>query len=142
MSILEFPRETGLPLKWAGRSGTPSRQSREIDPPVPITRVEGAQMKWCQEPRCSPPVRPACRGTFGVPLRVLIPFRTSRGNMELLLRRCSGQGAHLATTRDPRGFSRVVAWFSSYDGEISLPLVLAHEVQSSVRLARESWGLL
>ena len=30
-------------------------------------------------------------------------------------------------TREPRGFSRVAAGFSSYEGEFSLPLVLDHE---------------
>ena len=30
----------------------------------------------------------------------------------------------------------------SYDGEFRLPLVLAQEVQSSIQLVRESWGLL
>ena len=35
----------------------------------------------------------------------------------LLLRRCSGKGLHLAMTGEPRGFSRVTAGFSSYDGE-------------------------
>ena len=38
---------------------------------------------------------------------------------------CSGQGPHLAMTGEPRGFSRVVAGFSSYDGDLSLPLGLA-----------------
>lgn len=42
-----------------------------------------------------------------------------------LLRRCSGQGPHLAKTLDPRGFSRVAAGFSTYDGDFRLPLVLA-----------------
>ena len=28
------------------RSGTPSRQSRGVDPPVEIRRVDGAQRKW------------------------------------------------------------------------------------------------
>src|SRR5574337_731570 len=32
-----------------GRSGTPSRQSRGVDPPVEIRRVEGAQRKWCRK---------------------------------------------------------------------------------------------
>ena len=32
-----------------GRSGTPSRQSRGVDPPVETRRVEGAQRKWCRE---------------------------------------------------------------------------------------------
>ena len=41
------------------------------------------------------------------------------------LRRCGGQGAHSAKTMEPRGFSRVAAGFSSYDGDLSLPLGLA-----------------
>ena len=45
--------------------------------------------------------------------------------MGLLLRRCSGKGLHLAMTGEPRGFSRVGAGFSSYDGEFRLPVVLA-----------------
>ena len=61
---LEFPSETGLILRCAGNVGTPCRQSRGIDPPVAIRWGEGAQMRWCREPRCSPPVRPVCRGTF------------------------------------------------------------------------------
>ena len=71
-----------------------------------------------------------------------VPFHTSRRNVGLLLRRCSGQGPHLAMTREPRGFSQVTAGSLSYDGEFRLPLVLAQEVQSSIRLARESWELL
>ena len=43
----------------------------------------------------------------------------------LPLRRHSGQEAHLAKTLEPRGFSRVAAGFSSYDGDFRLPLVLA-----------------
>ena len=39
--------------------------------------------------------------------------------------RRDGKGLHLAMTGEPRGFSRVTAGFSSYDGEIRLPLVLA-----------------
>ena len=54
-----------------------------------------------------------------------IPFRTSRRNVGLLLRRCRGQGPHLAMTGEPRSISRVVAGFSSFDGEYSLPHVLS-----------------
>ena len=43
----------------------------------------------------------------------------------LLLRRFSGKGLRLAMTGEPRGFSRVAAGFSSYDGECRMPLVLA-----------------
>src|SRR5574341_744472 len=45
-------------------------------------------------------------------------------------------------TGEPRGFSRGVAGFSNYDGEFRMPLVLAQEIQSSIRVAKESWGLL
>ena len=61
-----------------------------------------------------------CRGTFEGASRVPIPFRTSRRNVGLLLRRCRGQGPHLGMTGEPRGVSRVVAGFSSFDGEYSL----------------------
>ena len=124
-----------------GRSRTHCRQSRGIDPLVAIGRGYGAQMKWSREPQCSSRMIPVCRRTFGVALGCQVPFPTSRRNVGLLLRRCSGQGPHLAMTREPRGFSRVAAGFSSYDGDFRLPLVLAQEVQSSIRLARESWGL-
>ena len=43
---------------------------------------------WCQEPRCSPRVRPVCRGSFGVASRVKITvsqFKTERGtSLEML----------------------------------------------------------
>ena len=45
--------------------------------------------------------------------------------MGFLSRRCKEQGPHLAMTGEPRGFSQVVAGFSSYDGELRKPLVLA-----------------
>ena len=71
-----------------------------------------------------------------------VPFGPPILNVRLLLRRCTGKGLHLAKTGEPRGFSRVAAGFSSYDGEFRMPLVLAQEVQSSIRLAMDSWGLL
>ena len=54
-----------------------------------------------------------------------VPFPPPILNVGLLLRRCSGKGLHLAMTGDPRGFSRVAAGFSSYEGEFRMPLVLA-----------------
>ena len=107
------------------RSGTPSRHSRGINTPVAITRAEGAQMKWFREPRCSFRVRPVCRGILRLHQGCQVPFRTSRQKVGLLLSRCSGQGPHLALMGEPRGFSRVAAGFSSYDGDLRLPLGLA-----------------
>ena len=54
-----------------------------------------------------------------------VPCLTSRRIMGLRLRRRGGQGPHLAKRWEPRGFSRVAAAFSSYDGDLSLPLGLA-----------------
>ena len=56
--------------------------------------------------------------------RCQVPFRTSRWNMGLLLRHCIRKGLHLAMTGEPRGFSQVAVGFSSYDGELSMPLLL------------------
>ena len=53
------------------------------------------------------------------------PFRPSGRNRGLPLRRRRGQGPHLAKSWEPRGFSRVAAGFSSYDGYLRLPLGLA-----------------
>ena len=36
---LEFPRESSLILRFAGKVGNPCRQSRGIDPPVMCVRV-------------------------------------------------------------------------------------------------------
>ena len=46
---LECRRETGLILRCDRRSGTPSRQSRGVDPPVQIRRVEEAPRKCCRK---------------------------------------------------------------------------------------------
>ena len=67
-------------------------------------------MEWTEQ---APIPTPCSKNPFNIP------------NVGLLLRRCSGKGLHLAMTGEPRGFSRVTAGFSSYDGEFRLPLVLA-----------------
>ena len=46
---LECLRESGLILRCDRRSGTPSRKSRRVDPPVEIRRGEVAQRKWCRK---------------------------------------------------------------------------------------------
>ena len=60
------PRETGLLLRCARKAGNPFQTCRGIDSPVALRRGEGAQMKRCRDPRCSPRGNQACRGTFGV----------------------------------------------------------------------------
>ena len=82
-------------------------------------------MMWCGEHGCYPRVRPVCWGTLGVPSWVPSTVLHFSRNVGLILRRCGGQGPHAAKTMEPRGFSRVAAGFSSYDGDFRLPLGLA-----------------
>ena len=99
-------------------------------------------------------LRLSCAGKLGVPLErdwyveelfelhqgCQVRFRISRGNVVFHLRRCSGKGPHLAMTGEPRGFSWVSVRFSSSDGEIREPLVLAREVQSPFELRKGAGG--
>ena len=74
--------------------------------------------------------------------RYQVPFRVSRRKLGFLLRYCSGKGLHLAIMGKPHGFSRVAVGFSSYNGELRMPLVLAQGSPISIQVAREGWGLL
>ena len=74
---LECLRETGLILRWTGRSGTPSRQSRGVDPPVQIRRGGRAQRRGAGKPQCSSRGRPGFRGTLWVASRVPSALSTS-----------------------------------------------------------------
>ena len=92
-------------------SGTPSRQSSGIDPPVEMRRTQGAQMKWFQEPQFSSRVRPVCRGTFWVASRV--PSTVSNFKME--------RGTSLDTLNRERASScddGGTTWFFSSCGRI------------------------
>ena len=62
--------------------------------------------------------------------------------MGFLLRRCSRKGLHLAMTGEPCGVSRVAVGLLSYDRELRMPLVLTQESPISIRVVRESRGLL
>ena len=62
---LEFPRETGFILRSAGNSGNPFKTKQGNRLYCRDQKGEGAQMKGCRDPRCSPRGKPACRGTLG-----------------------------------------------------------------------------
>ena len=66
-------------------------------------------------------------------------FRRERG---ISLKTLQWKGPHLAMTGDPRGFSRVVAGFSSYDRELREPLVWPQGSPVSIRVARGNTKLL
>ena len=83
-------------------------------------------------------LRLSCARKLGVPLEgdqyvgelfelrqgCQVPFQISRENVGFLSRRCSKKEPYLAVMGEPRGFSRVAAGFSSYDGEFRDPPVL------------------
>ena len=71
-----------------------------------------------------------------------VPFKISRWNMGLHLRRGSGKGLHLAMTGESSGFSQVLAGFSSYDGELREPFNLAQGSPISIRVTSGRRGLL
>src|SRR5574339_136376 len=140
---LECLRETGLILRCDRKVGNPFQTKQGSRPSCPDQ--EGR--------RGSEEVVPE---NLGVPLEgdrdfgelcgshqgCQVPFRPPIPNVGLLLRRCSGKGLHLAMTGEPRGFSRVTAGFSSYDGAFRLPLVLAPEANGPLQGRQGSRGCI
>ena len=123
---LEFPRETGLILRCAGRAGNPFRTTQGNR--LSCRDQEGRRGSDEAVPGLSvfPSREPGVSGNlWGSHEGCQVPFLTSGRNMELPLRRRSGQGPHLAKTLEPRVFSRVAPGFSSDDGDYRLPPLLA-----------------
>ena len=96
-----------------GRLENPSWPRRWIDSPVAIRRGEGAQMKRCRDPRCSPRGNPACRGTFGGRMKAVrsrFAIQGGRGGFAwdavadkgLILRRRGNHVVFLELRRDSR----------------------------------------
>ena len=139
---LEFPRETGLIQRCAGKTRNPFQTTqgnrlsfRDQDGRRGSEEaVPGHSVCPSGEPGVSVDFWGSQEGCQG-------PFRPSGRNRGLPLRRRSGQGPHLGKTWEPRGVSRVAAGFSSYDRDLRLLLGLVWEAQSSPRVVRESWGL-
>ena len=67
-----------------------------------------------------------------------VPFYISRGNVGFLLRHSGAKVPHLSIMGEPRGFSRVLAGFLSYDGELMEPSCGPREVQSPFELQRRA----
>ena len=143
VASLEFPRETRLILRRAGKAGNPFQTTQGNL--LSCRDQEGR--RGSEEAVPGPSVftsrEPGVPGNlWGSHEGCQVPFRTSGRNLGLPLRRRSGQGPHPTKTLEPRGFSRVAAGSWSYDGDFRLPLVSAlGEARSSIRVARESWGL-
>ena len=108
-----------------------------------IRRGEGAQRKWCWEAQCFSRVRPLCQGElFESHQGCQVPFPTSKRNVGLLLRCCRGKGLHLAMTGELVVFLELRRDFRVTTGSSGCLWCVPREVQSSIRVARESWGLI
>ena len=123
---LEFPREHSLILRCAGKAVNPfqTTQGNRLSCRVP----EGRMVSDEAVPGHSvfPSREHGVSGNFwGSQVGCQGPFHPSGRNSGLPLRRRPRQGPHLSKRWEPRGFSRVAAGFSSYDGDLSLPLGLA-----------------
>ena len=122
---LEFPREAGLILSCAGKAGNPFQNTQGTRLPCRDEEGRRGSDEVVPGPSVFPSREPGMSGKFWRSHEgCQVPFRNSGRNVRLPLRRRSGQGPHLAKTLGPRGFSRVAAGFSSYDGDFRLPLVL------------------
>jgi len=123
---LECLRETGLILRCDRKVGNPFQTKQGSRPSCPDQEGRKGSEEGVPENLSVPLEGDRDFGELcGSHQGCQVPFRPPIPNVGLLLRRCSGKGLHLAMTGEPRGFSRVTAGFSSYDGEFSLPLVLA-----------------
>ena len=126
MAHLEFPRADGLILRCAGKAGNPFQTSQGNRHSCRDQEGRRDSDEVVSGPSVFPSREPGVSGHFwGSQERCQVPFRTSGRELGLPLRRHSGQEAHLAKTLEPRGFSRVAAGFSSYDGDLRLPFGLA-----------------
>ena len=139
---LEFPRETGLILRCAGKAGNRFQATQGNRLSCRDQEGRRGSEEAVPGPSVFPSGEPGVSGDFwGSQEGCQGPFRPSGRNRGLPLRRRGGQGPLLAKRGQPRGFSRVAAGFSSYDGDSAFPLGWPWEAQSSPRVARESWGL-
>ena len=123
---LEFPRETGLLLRCAWKAGKPFQTTQGNRLSCGDQEGRRGSDEAVPGPSLFPSREPGVSGTFWeLHEGWQVPFRPSGRNRGLPLRRRRVQGPHLAKCWEPRGFSRVAAGFSSFDGDLRLPLGLA-----------------
>ena len=123
---LEFPLADGLILRYAGKAGNPFQTMQGNRHSCRHQEGRRGSDEVVSGPSVFPSREPGVSGKFwGSHERCQVLFRTSGRKLGLPLRRHSGQEAHLAKTLEPRGFPRLAAGFSSYDGDLRLPLGLA-----------------
>ena len=138
---LEFPRETSIILRCAGKARNTfhTKQGNRLSCRYQAERWGSDEV--VPGPSVFPSREPGVLGNFwGSHEGCQVPFRTSGRNMGLPCRRCSGQRPHPVKTLEPRRFSRVASGFSKTTGISGFLLGWPWEAQSSIRVAMESWG--
>ena len=122
---LEFLRETGLILRCDGKGGNPFDTKQGNGPSCRDQEGSRGSDEVVPETRCSSRVRLVCRGNFWVASRVpstVSTFKEERGTSP---ETPSRERASSWNGGEPRGFSRLAAGFSSYNGKFRMPPVLA-----------------
>ena len=138
---LEFPRETGLILRCAGKAVSPFQTTQGNRLSCPDQEVRRGSDEAVPGSSVFPSREPGLSGKlWGSHAGCQVPFRPSGQNRGLPLRRRGGQGPHL-----PRGGTHVVFLELRRDSRVTTGisgflLGWPWEAQSSPRVARESWG--
>ena len=115
------PCETGLLLRCAGKAGNPFQTTQGNRLSCRDQERRRGSDEAVPGPSVFPSREPGVSGNFwGSQEGCQGPFRPSGRNRGLPLRRLHGQGHHLAKRWEPRGFSRVAAGFSCYDGGLQV----------------------
>ena len=99
-------------------------------------------MQWCREPRCSSRVRLVCRGTFWVATSVPNTVSTFKMECGTSLETLQRERASSSDDGKPRGSSRVERSTLVMTGNLGCLSSWPREVQFSIRVVRESLGLL
>ena len=90
---LEFPRETGLTLRCAGKVGNPFQTKQGNRPSFRDQEERRGSDEVVPGTSVFPSSETSVSGNFlGSHQRCKVPYCTSRWNVRLLLRRCSGNG--------------------------------------------------
>src|SRR5574340_272679 len=140
---LECLRETGLILRCDRKVGNPFQTKQGSRPSCPDQEGRKGSEEGVPENLSVPLEGDRDFGELcGSHQGCQVPFRPPIPNVGLLVRRCSGKGIHLAMMGEPRGFFELRRDSRVTTGSSGCLLCWRREVQSSIRVAKESLGLL
>ena len=139
---LEFPRETGLILRCDGEVGNPFQTKQGNGPSCRVQEERRGSEEVVSENLVSSQGDRYVKELCGSHQGFQVPFRTSSQNLGLLMRPHRGKGLHLAIEGNNVDFLELRRDSRVTSGKSGCLLCWPREVQSSVRVLRESWGLL